>query len=82
MVDQYYVDEYRIDLYLSKYILAVKCDEFGHEERNIGYKFKQQKNIESKIGCTINRYNLNGKGFSIFKVINRINSYDVRNERF
>ena len=43
MVDQYYVDEYRIDLYLSKYILAVKCDEFGHEERNIGYKFKQQK---------------------------------------
>ena len=72
MVDQYYVDGYGIDLYFSPYKLAVECDEFGRNDRDIGYEVKLQKDIWYKLGCKLICYNPHGKDFSIFKVINQI----------
>ena len=38
MQTQYTVLNYRIDLYLHKYKLAIKIDELGHNDRNIDYE--------------------------------------------
>ena len=37
MIDQYYIDACRIDLYFPEYRLAIECDEFDHKERVIDY---------------------------------------------
>ena len=46
MQTQYNVLVYRIDLYFHDYKLAVKIDENGHNDRNIDYEIKKQKEIE------------------------------------
>ena len=45
MIDQYTVDNYRIDLYFPKHKLAVECDEFDHADRDIEYEVKRQNHI-------------------------------------
>ena len=42
MIDQYTVDNYRIDLYFPKHKLAIECDEFDHADRDIEYEVKRQ----------------------------------------
>ena len=37
MIDQYTIDNYRIDLYFPKHKLAIECDEFDHADRDIEY---------------------------------------------
>ena len=49
IVDQYYVAGYWIDFYFAAYNLAIKCDKFGHNHRDIGYDVKKQKDIENKL---------------------------------
>ena len=56
MIDQYTVDNYRIDLYFPKHKLAIECDEFDHSDRDIEYEVKRQNNIEEKLGCTFNLF--------------------------
>ena len=72
MRDQYWVDGYRIDLYFPTHKLAIECDEFGHDDRDIGYEIARQKHIEQKLDCTFIRYNPDAKHFDIFQVINKI----------
>ena len=72
MIDQYTVDNYRIDLYFPKHKLAVECDEFDHADRDIEYEVRRQKYIEEELGCTFIRYNPDAKRFDLFEVINRI----------
>ena len=69
---QYNVDQYRIDLYFPEHKLAIECDEFDHQDRDIEFEVKRQKYVEDKIGCTFIRYNPDAKEFNLFKVINRI----------
>ena len=69
---QYNFDQYKIDLYFSEHMLAVKCDEFDHQDRDIEYEFKRQKYIEDKLRCIFIRYNPEAKDFNLFKVINPI----------
>ena len=72
MIDQYTVDNYRIDFYFPKHKLAVECDEFGHNDRDINYEVKRQKFIEKVLKCTFIRYNADDKDFKIEKVLNEI----------
>ena len=43
---QYTVLGYRIDLYFYEYKLAIKIDEWGHNDTNTDYKIKRQREIE------------------------------------
>ena len=72
MIDQYTVDNYRIDLYFPEHKLVVKCDEFDHADRDIEYEVKRQNHIEVKLGCTFICCNPDAKKFDLFEVINRI----------
>ena len=68
IVDQYYVDGYRIDPNFPAYKLAVTRDEFGHDDhRNIEYDVKRQKDIENKL--------------ALESLIKLINSYNAKCER-
>ena len=48
---QYNVLRYRVDLYFHDYKFAVEIDENGHNDRNIDYEIKRQKEIEQELGC-------------------------------
>ena len=69
---QFNVDGYRIDLYFPEYKLAIECDEFDHNDRDIEYEVKRQKYIEEKLKCSFIRFNPDAPDFNIFRVINRI----------
>ena len=72
MIDQYGVDGYRIDLYFPAFKLAIECDEFNHNDRDVEYEVRRQNHIENKLGCHFIRYNPDAGDFNIFRVINRI----------
>ena len=55
MINQFGARKYRIDLYFPKYKLAIKCGEFDHHDRGMGYEVKQQKHIEKLLNCTFVR---------------------------
>ena len=72
MIDQYIVDNYRIDLYFPKHKLAVECDEFGHNDRDVNYEVTRQKYIEAKLRCQFIRFNPDAKDFKMENVLNEI----------
>ena len=69
---QYAVYPYRIDLYFLDYKIAVECDENGHKDYDQKSEKERQQFLEDSLGCQFVRYNPDGQGFSIFKVINKI----------
>ena len=77
MCTQYNVDGCRIDLYLPEHKLPLKCDEFGHRERDIEHEMRCQKHINEKLGCKFIRYNPDAEDFNLFRVINR-NAFDCK----
>ena len=72
MIDQYTVGNYRIDLYFPKHKLAVECDEFGHNDRDVNYEVTRQKYTEAKLRCQFIRFNPDAKDFKIENVLNEI----------
>ncbi len=67
-IQQYSVDKYKIDLYITKYNIAIEIDEEEHKYKK-DYDFKRQKYIEGKIHCKFIRIN---KGESCGSMIARI----------
>ena len=65
---QYQVDNYRIDLYIPKFNLAIEIDEREHKYKK-EYDSKRQKYIVEQIHCTFIRVN---EGESCGSVIARI----------
>ena len=55
-VEQYSVGNYRIDLYIPKYNIAVEIDEKEHKYKQ-DYDTIRQKYIEKQIHCTVIRIN-------------------------
>ena len=49
---------FRIDIYFSKYSLAVEIDKKGHNDRDFIFEEKRQKALEKKIGCRVNTSNV------------------------
>lgn len=71
IISQYMVGKYRIDLYFSKYNLAIECDE-KHHDKQIEEDIIRENYIKEKINCTFIRFKPYDKDFNIFKVINSI----------
>lgn len=71
-VHQYQIGDYRIDLYLPCYKIAIECDEFDHRDRDPEYELARENFIRNALGCTFIRYNVDCKHFDVFKVISRI----------
>lgn len=73
MINQYVIDNYRIDLYFPEYKLAIECDEKYHN--NISQKNKdniREEYITEKLFCKFIRFNPGDKNFNIFEIINLI----------
>ncbi len=54
--DQKCVNNYRIDLYFTKYNIAVECDENNHRDRNTLYELERENHIKKHY--TVNLYAL------------------------
>lgn len=67
-VEQFQVDNYRIDLYIPKYNIAIEIDEAEHKYKQ-DYDCKRQNYIENKIHCKFIRVK---EGESCGSVIARI----------
>lgn len=67
-IPQYQVDNYRIDLYIPKFNLAIEIDEEEHKYKR-NYDLKRQSYIENQIHCKFIRVN---EGESCGSVIARI----------
>ena len=71
---QFFVDGYRVDLYFPDEMIAVECDEFGHQlnKRLYTNDIKRQIYIQNKLKCKFIRYNPDDGDFNIGTVINQI----------
>lgn len=69
---QFYVDGYRIDLYLAKQRIAIECDEEGHSHYSQKREKKREKSIKSALGCSFIRFNPYDPSFNLGDVIIQI----------
>lgn len=72
MIDQHNVGQYRIDLYFTKYKIAIECDENDHIDRDIEYEKKRENYITNTLKCTFIRFNPDDDNFNINKICNEI----------
>ena len=54
---------FRIDVYFTKYSLAVEIDEKGHTDRDLIFEEKRQKALEKKLNCTFIRINTSKENY-------------------
>ena len=54
---------FRIDIYFTKYCLAVEIDEKGHTDRDPIFEQKRQKALEKKLNCKFIRFNTSKENF-------------------
>ena len=54
---------FRIDIYFTKYCLAVEIDEKGHTDRDLKFEEKRQEALEKKLNCTFIRINTSRENF-------------------
>lgn len=69
---QHKVGDYRIDLYLPEYNLAIECDELGHQDRDEKYEVEREEYITKELGCKFIRFNPDSEIFKMSDVINKI----------
>jgi very-short-patch-repair endonuclease len=69
---QFPIGKYRTDLYFIDYKLAIECDEFNHDDRNIHEEVIREEYIKS-LGNKIIRFNPNQKDFDLSNVLREIN---------
>ena len=72
MIRQFHIGKYRIDLYFPEHKLAIECDEFGHNNRDVSYEVNRQKFIEEQLQCQFVRYNPDAQDFDVVQVLNKI----------
>ena len=54
---------FRIDIYFTKYYLAVEIDEKGHTDRDLIFEEKRQKALEKKLNCKFIRVNASSENY-------------------
>ena len=69
--DQKYI-LFRIDIYFTKYCLAVEIDEKGHTDRDLIFEEKRQKAIEKKLNCKFIIINTSKEIFDVDYEVSRI----------
>ena len=72
--DQKYI-LFRIDIYFTKYCLAVEIDEKGHTDRDLIFEEKRQKALEKKLNCTFIRINTSKENFDVDYEASRIETF-------
>ena len=63
---------FRIDIYFTKYCLAIEIDEKGHTDRDLIFEEKRQKALEKKLDCTFIRINTSKENFDVDYEASRI----------
>ena len=66
---------FRIDIYFTKYCLAVEIDEKGHTDRDLIFEEKRQKALEKKLNCTFIRINTSKENFDVDYEASRIQTF-------
>ena len=66
---------FRIDIYFTKYCLAIEIDEKGHTDRDLIFEEKRQKALEKKLNCTFIRINTSRENFDVDYEANRIQTF-------
>ena len=63
---------FRIDIYFTKYCLAIEIDEKGHTDRDLIFEEKRQKAIEKKLNCKFIIINTSQEIFDVDYEVSRI----------
>ena len=66
---------FRIDIYFTKYCLAVEIDEKGHTDRDLIFEEKRQKTLEKKLNCTFIRINISKENYDADYEASRIEAF-------
>ena len=72
--DQKYI-LFRIDIYFTKYCLAVEIDEKGHTDRDLIFEEKRQKALEKKLNCTFIRINTSKENYDADYEVSRMQTF-------
>ena len=66
---------FRIDIYFTKYSLAIEIDEKGHTDRDLIFEEKRQKALEKKLNCTFIRINTRKENYDADYEASRIQTF-------
>ena len=66
---------FRIDVYFTKYFLAVEIDEKGHTDRDLIFEEKRQKALEKKLNCEFIRINTSRENYDADYEAGRIQTF-------
>ena len=66
---------FRIDVYFTKYCLAVEIDEKGHTNRDLIFEQKREDALEKKFNCTFIRINTSKENFDVDYETSRIQTF-------
>ena len=71
---------FRIDIYFTKYCLAIEVDEKGHTHRDLELKKKRQEALEKKLNCTFIGINTSKENYDPDYEVSRIQTLSVKFE--
>ena len=66
---------FRIDIYFTKYCLAVEIDEKGHTDRDLIFEQKRQEALEKKLNSKFIRINTSRENFDVDYEASRIQTF-------
>ena len=66
---------FRIDIYFTKYCLAIEIDEKGHTDRDLIFEEERQKALEKKLNCTFIRINTSRENFDVDYEASKIQTF-------
>ena len=66
---------FRIDIYFTKYCLAVEIDEKDHTDRDLIFEEKRQKVLEKKLNCKFIRINTSRDNYDADYEASRIQAF-------
>ena len=69
---------FRIDIYFTKYFLAVEIDEKGHTDRDRIFEEKRQKALEKKINCEFIRVNTSKENYEADYEASRMQTFIIK----
>lgn len=69
---QFSLGNYRLDLYIPQFKIAVECDEFGHAQYNRLDEERRERFISDQLNCKWVRFDPYVKDFCIFDVLRSI----------
>ena len=68
---------FKIDIYFTKYSLAIEIDEKGHTDGDLTFEEKRQKALEKKLNCKFIRINTSKENYHADYEASRIQTRSV-----